>query len=157
PTCCAASATRIRRGSTATSRCSPDPRRRASPDNPPPRLPASHLARPPARRAPPVAAARIAWALRRPGEMIMDSRRRMGRCGLGVLAVLAGAALAAAPVAAGAQEPERLRTDDRDCRCVTEDGRELERCTCLVLPDPDRIDAWTGRVGGLAERMARPF
>ncbi len=67
--------------------------------------------------------------------------------GRGSALALAAAVLAAAwPVGAlHAQE-----TRERDCRCVDEAGREIERCVCVVTPNVDRIVR--GRLFGGADR-----
>lgn len=47
--------------------------------------------------------------------------------------LLAGAVPSMAPAPVGAQERET------ECRCVDREGQELENCTCLRMPDVERI------------------
>lgn len=57
-------------------------------------------------------------------------------------ALLALGALAATGLAATLEAQQvrpRVRVEADDCRCVDKEGRPVERCTCVVMPDVDRI------------------
>ena len=63
----------------------------------------------------------------------MEARRRpSGWPAVAVFAALASVPVAAPPVAAQQRAPDVER---RDCQCVDGQGREIERCMCIVTPD----------------------
>jgi S1-C subfamily serine protease len=70
--------------------------------------------------------------------------------------LMAGTTPLAAPASIGAQERAI------ECRCVDRDGREIENCTCLRMPDVERVvmDAWAFRGSrprlGLSVEMSDP-
>lgn len=60
---------------------------------------------------------------------------------VGALLALGALALTGAAPAAGQNVVVRPRVhvQQEDCKCVDKDGKPIERCTCFVMPDVDRI------------------
>lgn len=63
--------------------------------------------------------------------------RIAGRAGSMALALALGTLALGAAQGAAAQE--RVRAERQECRCVDADGKAIERCTCVVLPDVQGI------------------
>lgn len=63
--------------------------------------------------------------------------RIAGRAGRMALAMALGTLALGAAHGGAAQE--RVRVERQECRCVDADGKPIERCTCVVLPDVERI------------------
>lgn len=48
---------------------------------------------------------------------------------------------------------ERVRGERQECRCVDADGKAIERCTCIVMPDVGRIVARAMSAAGSRARL----